>query len=95
MSVMANHAFCFLFDLLVLISREVVSPLPGITIKLFDSEGVTSLFSIESILEDMYKIMYYSALLIYLCFLTFFLLQLVMFTGVNLSSNNVLQEEQP
>ena len=90
MSVVANLDFCFLFEILVLRSREMVIPLPaGIIIESFYYEDVTSLLSRQLSSEYMSSIMYCSQFLISLCFITFWLPQLFMFNDVKISSQNV------
>ena len=87
---MRKLTFCSLFDIFVLRSREVVSHLPGLPIKSFGYEEVTSLLSRQSSVEEMSKILYYTLLLISLCFLALRLQKHVTFKGVKFSSQNIL-----
>ena len=86
--------FISFFGLLILISRDVVSPLPGITIYSLDSEEVTYLLFRQSSFKEILQAIQCSTSFIYLCFLTLRLPKLVMLTSENFSSHNVFWVEQ-
>ena len=94
-------AFLYFFDLmLVLRPRELIDPFPDITKLSFGSEDVILILSILPKFNEMYKILYLSPSLIYLCFLTLRQLNFFTLTGVNspsvkFTSQDIFQVEQP
>ena len=87
--------FFFFFDIIMFLRpREAINPFPDIPKESFGYEYVIfTLYRLPKS-KDMSKVIYFSSSLISPCFLTFQQTQFFMFTGVNVSSQNVLQVKQ-